>query len=147
MILRVNFLLAVATLAAMGFYLAGRYLIVAPVALLKPEWAGYVAAAVILVALMLMVQTLAKVMDRLVRLTNMARAARNRGTGPLGISAQGALAAGHLAMAYGVYGYYFAGNGPTRLLSVALAVLLYAAGVASALSDWRRQAGGAIGDR
>jgi hypothetical protein len=147
MIFRVNFLLAVGVLATLAFYLVGRFLIVGPVSLVKPEWAGYVAGVVILAALMLIVQALAKVMDRLQSLTNAARSARDLRIGTMGISAQGAITAGHLATAYGVYGYFAADAGSTPLLSMALAVFLYAAGAVSALSDWRRQAGNPAGDR
>lgn len=147
MIFRVNFLLAVGVLATMAFYLVGRFLIVGPVSLLKPEWSGYVAGVVILAALMLMVQVLARVMDRLQSLTNAARSAGDRRIGTVGISAQGALTAGHIAAAYGAFGYFAADAGSTPLLSMALAVFLYAAGFVSALSDWRRQAGNPVAER
>lgn len=135
MIYRINFLLAAAALTVMMFYLLGRYLIVAPVSRLWPDWAGYAAGAAILVALMLTVQILAKVMDRFQKLA-VSAAARPMGT--LGISAQGSMTAGHLAAVYGIYGML---SDTGTYLSFLLAAFLYAAGLLCASKDWRRRAG------
>jgi hypothetical protein len=132
---RINILIAAAALTVMTFYLLGRYLIVAPVARIWPDWAGYAAGAAILVGLMLTVQVLAKVMDRFRKL---AVSAATRPMGTLGISAQGSITAGHLAAVYGIYGML---SDTGTSLSFLLSAFLYAAGLFFALNDWRRRAG------
>lgn len=134
---RINFFFAVAALAITVFYIVGRYLIVAPVALLVPVLAPYVAGAVILVSLMLIVRSLS---DTMSNFEVMTFAARSSPMGAIGYAAQLCILGAHALVVLGAWRLMPPENPSAALPPLAIAVWLYAAGVFAALADWRRRA-------
>ena len=134
---RINFFFAVAALAITVFYIVGRYLIVLPIALVAPVLAPYVAGAVILVALMLIVRSLS---DTMSNFEVMTLSARSRPMRALGYVAQLCIFAAHILVVLGAWRLMPPENPAAALPPLAIAVWLYAAGVFAALADWRKRA-------
>jgi hypothetical protein len=137
MLPRINFFFSVAALAITVFYVVGRYLIVLPVALVSPALAPYVAGAVILAGLMLIVRSLS---DTMSRFETMTFAARTRPAGTIGLVAQALMIAAHGLVAAGAWQFFGQEAPAAAVPPLAIAVWLYAAGVFAALTDWRRRA-------
>ena len=137
MISRLNFLLAVSILTLLGFYLAGRFLFLKALLSLAPGLAPYFTAAYGLAALMLTVLVLAKTV---IRLAPLSSAAPFRQAGLHTLLAQTALYAGHGLVVLAVYAVLAAQDAGPVSWSWLLAIMLYAAGIAGAINDWRKRA-------
>lgn len=134
MFTRINFLLGFGLLTATAFYFIGSYVVVRPLSAIAPGWVRPVAGIYILAALGLTVQILSMVQSGMERVAD---------PGTIGIRAmvlsQVAIACGHAALAYALYGL-LSGSGPVADPELAVAAALYLAGVAIAIQGWRRKA-------
>ena len=137
MFARINFLLALAAVAAIVFYLLGRYFVVAPVAATAPQWASYAAGVVTLVALMLIVLTLAAAIRGLEHVTN---AARRQPVGPTGYAGQISIVLAHLLSGACIYRAPASTSAGAGIETWALVIVLYSAGAGAAFVDWRKRA-------
>jgi hypothetical protein len=133
-IARINFLLATALVLAMAMYLVGRYVVVAPLSWIEPQWASIAAAIWLLVSLMLGVSFLANIQTRLS--TFPPGVVQN--IGMPGLIGQALILAGHLLIALAAY-RWFSGTLTLNLLVVLLPAIVYALGVAIVLFDLRRR--------
>lgn len=134
---RINFLFAVAALTVLVFYLVGRFVILVPLAAVAPAWAVYAGGAIVLIALALIVRTLSRVVANLEDLTNLARV---QPSGFPGLAGQVSILFGHVSFGASIYLLIVSGGADSATRFWALAFVLYAAGVGSALLDWRRRA-------
>lgn len=141
MISRLNFLLAVALLTVLLFYVAGRFLLLKAVLGFDPALAPYFTAAYGLGALMLTVLVLAKTVIRLVPISSAARVRRG---GLRSLLAQAVLYAGHLLVIFAVGTILVTQGREMPSWPYLAAMLLYAAGIASAIVDWRQRASQAL---
>ena len=132
---RLNFLLGVGLLVLIIFYLVGTYVVVGPLSQLAPGWARFAAGAVVLIAVGLTVQFLAKTMTDMSGVANYGPDSR---PGPASFMSQAALALGHLGVLAMLYGL-LANDRPAPLVEVGVIALLYLAGVAIAVGEWRRR--------
>ncbi len=137
MISRLNFLLAVSLLTLLAFYLAGRLLFLKALLAWAPTLTPYFTAAYGLAALMLTVLVLAKTV---IRLGPVSSAARTHEAGLSSLLAQAALYMGHALVVFAVYKIFVVQDAGPVLWPYFLAMLFYAAGIASALTDWRKRA-------
>jgi hypothetical protein len=133
-IARINFLLAAAMVLAMVLYLVGRYLIVAPLSWIEPQWASIAASIWLLASLMLGVSFLADIQKRLS--TFPVRVVHS--VGMPGLIGQALILAGHMLIALAAY-RWFNGTLTLHLLVVLLPAIVYALGVAMVLFDLRRR--------
>lgn len=133
MFTRINFLLGFGLMILIGFYFGFRYLVIAPVAAVAPDWVTIVAGAAVLASLGFTVQILAQVMSGMAGI-----ATYPQGPGGAAIASQAAFVCGHGALAYGLATWL--GNGPPLTgAGVALVWALYLAGVATSMLEWRRR--------
>jgi hypothetical protein len=134
MIARINLLLGTALVIAMAMYLVGRFLIVAPVRWIVPEWSSTAAGIWLLVSLMLGVSSMARIQTRLAAMP----AAVVHSIGMLGLTGQALLLAGHILILIAAY-RWFAGTLAVNLLVAILPAIVYGLGVIAVLMDLRRR--------
>ncbi len=135
MISRLNFLLAVSMLSLLLFYFAGRFLFLKALLAIAPTLTPYFTAAYGLAALMLTVLVLAKTV---IRLTPISSAARAREAGLRSLPAQAVLFVGHALVFFAVYTIFVAQDADPVSWPYFLAALFYVAGIAAAITDWRK---------
>lgn len=138
MFARINFLFALAAVAAIVFYLLGRFLVVAPVAAIAPQWTAYAAGVVTLVGLMLIVLTLAGAMRGLENITN---AARPKPFGLAGYAGQISIVFAHLLFGACIYRALASAGAGAGIETWTVVIVVYAAGTAAAFVDWRKRGG------
>ncbi len=124
-------------LTVLLFYFAGRFLLLKAVQGFDPSLAPYFTAAYGLGALMLTVLVLAKTV---IRLGAISSAARTRVGGSRSLLVQAVLYAGHLLVIFGVGTMLVAQGAGAVSWPYLPAMLLYAAGIAGAIADWRTRA-------
>ncbi len=135
MLPRLNFLLGLGILVLIGFYLAGAYVVVGPLAQIAPGWAQFLAGAILLAAVGLTVQFLANAMTTLNGVVGYRAGER---PGPAWFISQVALGLGHVgivAMAIGLV----VEDRPAPVLEVIVIAALYLVGVSVALREWKRR--------
>ncbi|HWA12342.1 MAG TPA: hypothetical protein VHA15_04545 [Burkholderiales bacterium] len=133
MFTRLNFLLGAGLLVLLAFYFAFSYAVLGPLSGIAPGWVKPVAGAAVLISVGLTVQILAMAMSGLAGV-----ASYERGPGPLAIASQAALVCGHGALAFAAAGWLRQGVPPADA-GLGLVALLYAAGVALGVVEWRRR--------
>jgi len=133
MLTRINFLLGFALLVAIGFYFAGSYLVVLPLASIAPNWVKPVAGLAILVSLGLTVQIVSMAVGGL---SGVASYADTEGPGALALTSQAAILCGHAGLGYVAVALYTADKSVTELQLLVVAAL-YVAGIAIAIQEWR----------
>lgn len=133
MFTRINFLLGLGLTLLLLFYFGFRYLVVAPVTLLAPQWATPVAGAAVLAGLGFTVQILAQLMGTL-----SGAGSYPHGPNAAAMASQAAIVCGHGALVAGASAWLRHGVPPGTwgLLSIAV---LYATGVAIGIVEWRRR--------
>lgn len=134
MLTRLNFLFGFGLLVLLLFYFVFGFLVIPPLASVARDWAGPVAGAAVLISVGLTVQILAMAMSGLAGV-----ATYERGPDALAIASQAALVCGHGALAYGAASW-LGGGPPPAASGLALIAVLYAAGVAIGILEWRRRA-------
>jgi hypothetical protein len=133
MFTRINFLLGTGLLVLLAFYFVFSFGVLGPLAGVAQGWVKPVAGAAVLISVGLTVQILAKVMG------NMSGVASyERGPGPLALTSQAALVCGHGALAFATASWLREGPPPSNP-GLLLVALLYAAGVAIAIVEWRQR--------
>jgi hypothetical protein len=137
MLVRLNFLLAVAALVIIAFYVVGRFVFLEAILRFAPTMAPYFVAAFALLALMLTVLALAKTM---IRLEPTSAAARKQGTRVGTYIAQVAICLAHAFALFGMYAFFTTVNNDGDWVPWVLAGVLYLAGIALAIADLRKRA-------
>ncbi|HUU73742.1 MAG TPA: hypothetical protein VMW70_14025 [Burkholderiales bacterium] len=137
MIARLNFLFAVAFLTVLVFFFVGRFLILEGLMASAPSLAPYFTAAYALAALMLTVLVLAKTVIRLNPATSVAR---YRKAGLRTGFAQAILFLGHACALFALYTTFVSQPPEPASWPWLLAPVLFAAGVAVTIVDWRKRA-------
>ncbi len=135
MFARINFLAGLGMLVLAAFYYAGVYLIVAPISRFAPAWGGFLAGALVLLAMGITVQLLATAMSGF---AGVARYVSGRSSEVLFFSAQVALMCGHALTIYSVAGLV-SDYPPASNALLLLTVGLYVAGVALSLYEWKQR--------
>lgn len=135
MFTRINFLLGVGLLTAIGFYFAGSYLIVWPLSYIAPNWVKPIAGLAVLVSLALTVQVLSMAMSGLM---GVASYADSGGPGALAFISQAAIICTHAALGF-VAVAFFSGAPAVTDLHMLVVAALYLAGVAIGILEWRQR--------
>jgi hypothetical protein len=130
---RLNFLLGTGLLLLLAFYFVFAYAVLGPLSAWAPGWVKPAAGAAVLISVGLTVQILAIVMSGLAGV-----ATYERGPGPLAIASQAALVCGHGALAFAAVAWLRNGTPPADA-GLLLVALLYAAGVALGVLEWRQR--------
>jgi hypothetical protein len=133
---RISLLLAAAILTVMALYFLARYLVVAPIAAIAPRWTPVVVGASILIALMLVVNIVARLHDRFAKL---AVSTQRRPYGRLGVAGQSLICAAHIVLLASTYRWLSSTAIDPDMDLISLAGLLYAGGVAAILTEWRHR--------
>ena len=137
MFTRINFLLGFGLLVMILFYFAFSYLVILPLSVIAPDWAGIVAGAAVLASVGLTVQILSIAMSKLAGV-----ATYRQGPNALAITSQAAMVSGHAALGYAMASW-LGGRPLPNDFALVLIGALYAAGVAVGIMDWRQHATGA----
>jgi glucan phosphoethanolaminetransferase (alkaline phosphatase superfamily) len=135
MVTRINFLLGFGVLVAIGFYFAGKYLIVLPVSSIAPDWAKPIAGLLVLVSLALTVQILSTVVSGM---EGVASYKDTGGPGALALTSQAAIICGHAGLGYVAVTFFTRERAVTEL-QVLVVAALYVAGIAIAIQEWRQR--------
>ena len=139
MISRLNFLFAVAMSTTLVLYVVGRHVLLNLLALVAPGWTPWFAGALTLVAFMLIVLVLAQTVSRLGSLSQGARAPT---TSRRPLLAQATLVLAHICVLGLIHAIFDNTVADThRWLLWAVTPLLYAAGLALSISDWKARTG------
>jgi hypothetical protein len=132
---RINFLAGLGMLVLAAFYYAGVYLIVAPVSRFAPVWGGYLAGALVLIAMGITVQLLATAMSSF---AGVAKYVSGRSSPALFFAAQLALICAHALTIYSVAGLV-SDYPPASNALLLVTVGLYVVGVALSLYEWKQR--------
>lgn len=135
MFTRINFLLGVGLLTAIGFYFAGNYVIVWPLSHFAPNWVKPLAGVVVLASLALTVQILSLVMSNMMGVASYTDSDR---AGTLAFTSQTAIVCGHAGLVYMAV-TFFSEERPVTELQLLVVAALYVAGVAMAIQEWRKR--------
>jgi len=132
---RINFLLGVGLLAAIGFYFAGNYLIVWPLSHIAPNWVKPIAGVAVLASLALTVQILSMVMSNMMGVASYTDTDR---AGALAFTSQTAILCGHAGLGYMAVAF-FSDKRPVTELQLLVVAALYVSGIAIAIQEWRQR--------
>jgi hypothetical protein len=132
---RINFLLGVGFLAAIGFYFAGNYLIVWPLSHIAPNWVKPIAGVAVLASLALTVQILSMVMSNMMGVASYTDTDR---AGALAFTSQTAIVCGHAGLGYMAVAF-FSDERPVTELQLLVVAALYVSGIAIAIQEWRQR--------
>lgn len=132
---RINFLLGVGLLAAIGFYFAGNYLIVWPLSHIAPNWIKPIAGVAVLASLALTVQILSMVMSNMMGVASYTDTDR---AGALAFTSQTAIVCGHAGLGYMAVAF-FSKERPVTELQLLVVAALYVSGIAIAIQEWRQR--------
>ena len=132
---RMNFLLGVGLLAAIGFYFAGNYLIVWPLSHVAPNWVKPIAGVAILASLALTVQILSTVVTSMMGVASYTDDER---AGALALTSQTAIVCGHAGLGYMTVAF-FSEERPVTELQLLVVAALYVSGIAIAIQEWRQR--------
>ena len=132
---RINFLLGVGLLAAIGFYFTGNYLIVWPLSHVAPDWVKPIAGVAVLASLALTVQILSKVVTNMMGVASYTDDDR---AGALALTSQTAIVCGHAGLGYMAVAF-FSEERPVTEAQLLVVAALYVAGVAIAIQEWRQR--------
>jgi len=132
---RINFLLGIGLLAAIGFYFAGNYLIVWPLSQIAPNWVKPIAGVAVLASLALTVQILSTVMTNMMGVASYTDTDR---AGALALTSQTAIVCGHAGLGYMAVAF-FSEERPVTEPQLLVVAALYAGGIAIAIQEWRQR--------
>lgn len=135
MLTRINFLLGVGLLVAIGFYFVGNYLVVLPLSSIAPDWVKPIAGLAVLVSLGLTVQILSMVMSGMM---GVASYTDTDGPVALALTSQAAIVCGHAGLGYTAVAF-FSWKRPVTELQLLVVAALYVAGIAIAIQEWRQR--------
>jgi hypothetical protein len=135
MLTRLNFLFGLGVLIVIGFGFAARYLVLMPLAQFAPAWTGVASGVLVLASLGLTVQLLSKTLGAMPGLATYSAA---HPAGLLTFVSQGAFGCGHVALGYAGF-LLLSGERPVGELQWLTAAVLYAAGAAVAVQEWRQR--------
>ena len=132
---RINFLLGLGLLIQITFYFAGVYLLVLPLSAFAPGLVKPVAGLAILAAVGVTVQLLSMAMSSLRGIALYAKGERPR---IATFVSQAAMLLGHICATFAASGLIVSGEpiAETKLLLIAI---LYAAGVAMGIHEWKQR--------
>jgi hypothetical protein len=131
MFTRINFLLGLGLTLLLLFYFGFRYLVVAPVAWIAPQWATPVAGIAVLAGLGFTVQILAQLIGTL-----SGAGSYPQGPNAVALASQAAIVCGHGAVVAGASAWLRHGVPPGAWGLASIAVL-YATGVAIGIVEWK----------